>query len=256
MQVAMEAPVPAAAPVAKQQPGVSTGSTLPTAPTGRKLIRNGSLSLEVRSIEEAAGAIKKLVESEGGYVGNESVSESEHRARRASITCRIPVERLEAVLEKLKGLGKLENLNLSAEDITEQYYNLEIRIANQKHLEARLLELLRRPTNDLEDLLQIEREYARVRGEIDELEGRKRFWDNQVGLSTLVVSLSEPRPPIAGAGGGVLPTLLDSFREAGENFVATVAGVIAVAGAVLPIAALAWLAFYLWRWRRRRRAAS
>ncbi len=54
----------------------------------------------------------------------------------------------------------------------------------------------------------------------------------------------------------MLRTLLDSFREAGENFVATVAGVIAFAGAVLPIAVLAGLAFYLWRWRRRRRAAS
>lgn len=246
---APEAPVPAAPPSRLQQVGP------PPSPSARRFIRNGSLSLEVRSVDVALVAVKSLLESEGGYVGNESQSENEYRARSASVTCRVPAERLPPVVEKLKGLGKLESLNITAEEITEQYFNLEIRIANQKQLEARLLELLRRPTNQLKDLLEIEREYARVRGEIDGLEGRKRFWDNQVALSTLVVSLHEPRPPITGTGGGVLRTLLNSFQEAAENFISTIAGIIALAGAVLPIAVLLWLAFFAWK-RRRRRAAN
>jgi hypothetical protein len=208
----------------------------------------------VDSIDRALPAIKKLTEAEGGYLGDESRSQNEY-ARSASLTCRVPAEKLEGILEKLRALGKIENLSISAEDITEAYFNLEIRIANQKLLEKRLLDLLGRPSNKLGDLLQIEREYARVRGEIDELEGRRRFWDNQVALSTLVIHLREPLPALAGEGGGVLRTLARSFKEAGENFVSTVAGIIALSGAALPIAFVLWLLFYLWK-RRRRRAAT
>jgi hypothetical protein len=74
-------------------------------------------------------------------------------------------------------------------------------------------------------------------------------------LSTLVVHLREPLPALAGEGGGVLRTLARSFKEAGENFVSTVAGIIALSGAALPIAFVLWLLFYLWK-RRRRRAAT
>jgi hypothetical protein len=146
-------------------------------------------------------------------------------------------------------------VQLSAQDITEQYFDLEIRLANQRRLETRLLELLERRTNELSDLLEIEREAARVRGEIEQLEGRKRFWDNQVSLSTLQVELHEPRPAIAGSEGGAWRTLLDSFRRFADNFVLSIAGIIAVAGGLIPVAValglVIWIAGGLLRRRRR-----
>ncbi|MCK7469550.1 MAG: DUF4349 domain-containing protein [Desulfomicrobium escambiense] len=103
------------------------------------------------------------------------------------------------------------------------------------------------------DLLEIEREMARVRGEIDELEGRKRFWDSQVSLSTLTIQLHEPRPAIVGEGGGILGTLKSAFRQLGENLVGTIAWLIASLGVIVPAVLALWIAWRLWRALRSRR---
>ncbi len=227
-------------------------------PTRRKVIRHGNLSLEVSGIEESIGDIKTLVERRGGYISNETMSEDYYSAKSGSISCRIPAGDLDAVMEEIKAMGRLEELSINADDITEQYFDLEIRIRNQKQLETRLLDLLRRQTNKLSDLLEIERELARVRTDIDGMEGKKRFWDNQVAFSTLMVEIHEPRPAIASEEGGALRTLLRSFSRAGNNFVLAIAGIIAFSGAALPL--VLFLGLGLWlivkMFRRRRKRSS
>jgi hypothetical protein len=126
-------------------------------------------------------------------------------------------------------------------------------------LESRLLALLERPGNRLSELLEVERELARVRGEIDQMEGRQRFWDNQAALSTLSVTVHEPAPSVAGAQGGPWTTLKRSCSEAADNFVLAVAGLIAFTGSLVPVVVAlgvaVWLLARLWKWRRRSRAA-
>jgi hypothetical protein len=91
---------------------------------------------------------------------------------------------------------------------------------------------------------------------IDRLEGRIRLWDNQIAMSSVVITLTEPAP-IAASTGGPLPTLVASFAVAGENFVLTVAGLVAMSGSALPVMLLlagpVWLAGRAWR---RTRAAG
>lgn len=248
---AMMAP---AAPPPQAQAGAGATSAAVAVPTERKIIRNGSLTLEVRALDEALAAIRAATEKAGGYVTNESQGKDQYGARQGAITCRVPAGQLDKTLAAFQALGKVEGVNVSAEDITEQYFNLEIRLRNQQDLETRFRQLLDKPGNKVSDLLEIERELARVRGEIDELEGRKRFWDNQVSLSTLTVQLHEPRPAIVGEGGGILGTLRSAFRQLGENLVGTVAWLIAALGVVVPGVIALWIAWRLWRALRARRA--
>jgi hypothetical protein len=248
---AMAAPPPppspsAASPVAQTPPGSVA------VPAERKIIRNGSLTLEVRRLDEALSAIRSATEKAGGYVTNESQGKDEYGARQGSITCRVPAAALDKTLAQFQTFGKVEGVNVTAEDITEQYFNLEIRLRNQRDLETRFRALLDKPGNKVSDLLEIEREMARVRGEIDELEGRKRFWDSQVSLSTLTIQLHEPRPAIVGEGGGILGTLKSAFRQLGENLVETIAWLIASLGVIVPAVLALWIAWRLWRALRSR----
>ena len=243
---AMAAPPPApsqsaASPAAQTLPGSVA------VPAERKIIRNGSLTLEVRRLDEALSAIRSAAEKAGGYVTNESQGKDEYGARQGSITCRVPAGSLDKALTQFQALGKVESVNVTAEDITEQYFNLEIRLRNQRDLETRFRALLDKPGNKVSDLLEIEREMARVRGEIDELEGRKRFWDSQVSLSTLTIQLHEPRPTIVGEGGGILGTLKSAFRQLGENLVETIAWLIASLGVIVPAVLALWVAWRLLR---------
>jgi len=245
------APPPSAgSPVAQTPPGSVA------IPAERKVIRNGSLSLEVRRLDEALSAIRAATEKAGGYVTNESQGKDVYGARQGSITCRVPAAALDKTLAQFQALGRVEGVNVTAEDITEQYFNLEIRLRNQRDLEARFRALLDKPGNKVSDLLQIEREMARVRGEVDELEGRKRFWDSQVSLSTLTVQLHEPRPAIVGEGGGVVGTLKSAFRQLGENLVETIAWLIASLGVIVPAVLALWLAWRFWRALRSRRGRT
>ncbi len=99
-----------------------------------------------------------------------------------------------------------------------------------------------------------------MRGEIDQMEGRRRFWDNRVALSVLSVSVHEPVPTVGGGQGGALSVLRKAFADSANNFVAAVAGIIAVTGGLVPdviaVSLVGWGLLRVWRWRRARRAAK
>jgi hypothetical protein len=253
----MAAPPPAPPPPAPP-PAPGTSAHVPV-PTERKVIRNGTMHVEVERIDPALEALRAHVAAVGGYVAGESSSaRSGGRARVASMTLRVPAARLDETVAKVRTLGQELSLTITAEDITEQYFDLEIRLRTQRDLETRLRQLLDRPSNRLTDLLEIEREVARVRGEIDQMEGRKRYWDNQVGFSTLTVNLVEPAPMVAGEQGGVWQTLERALGDAADNFVLTIAGIIAATGALVPLAVALLVAFFVLRaiWRRWRRVRA
>ena len=246
--------------VAARQP-VALATQAPATPAvpavqARKIIRNGFLNLEVSSVEKALADIKALVDSANGYVTNESVSQDQYATKSGAITCRVPSEQLDETLEELKKLGKVDHVSITANDVTDQYFDLEVRMRNQKELEERLVSLLKRPTNKLADLLAAERELARVRTDIDAMEGRKRLWDNQIAYSTVTINVHEPGPVVQ--GGGVFRTLWRSFGQSGENFVLTVAELIALAGTLIPLGVAGLIAFWGGRklWRRRRKSSG
>lgn len=232
----------------------------PPIPGARKLIRKGEMTLEVRSIATALASLGQIMISVGGQTANQLERQNEYGGRTASMTCRVPADRLDAAIEAVRALGHPRTLTFTAEDVTADYFDVTVRINTQKALERQLVVLLQRASNRLSDLLEIERELARVREEIDRMEGRVRLWDNQVALSSLVITFEEPAPIVAGTGGGPLRTLAESFNEAAENFVLAVAGIIAATGATLPIALLfgsvAWTVVRVWRRRRPRVAPA
>jgi hypothetical protein len=225
----------------------------------RKLIRNGEMSFEVKSVEAALTSLGQMVRSIGGQSTNQVERQNEYGARTASITWLVPAERLDAAIAAVRALGKPQVLSFKTEDVTSRYFDVNVRIATQKQLERQLVALLQRASNRLSDLLEIEREVARVREEIDRLEGHIRLWDNQIAMSSVEITLTEPAP-IAASTGGPFKTLIASFGVAGENFVLTVAGLIAASGSMLPVvlllAGFAWLVGRAWRRRWPHRAAA
>lgn len=232
------------APPAPAPPPSVPSEAAPRISVDRKVVRNGGLTVEVPDLAKAIDAVRAAVSAAGGFVTSETLGRDEYDVRQGTLTCRVPAERLDATVAAFQGMGRLISMSIQAEDITEQYVDLEARLRNQRQLETRLVALVDRPGNKVADLLEVEREVARVRGEIESLDGRKRLWDSQVALSTLTVELREPRPAIGRDRGGVVGALRQAFRSAGENVVRTVAWFIAAAGIVIPAFLVLWV---LWR---------
>jgi hypothetical protein len=241
-------------------PPAPSQSSAVAVPTGRKLIRDVAATLEVSSVEKAIEKLRRDAESTGGYVGSESRSRDTRGINAGAITLRLPAAKLDGFVAGLSSVGTVEQTNATANDITEEYFDLELRLNTQRQLQTRLLELLNRPGNRLSDLLETERELARVRGEIEQMEGRQRFWDNRVSLASVAVSVHEPMPVVATAAGGAWSALKHSFSEAADNFVYAIAGVIAFTGGLIPVAiALViglWIVTKLWKLRKRGRGRT
>jgi len=221
-------------------------------PASRLIIRTGQASIEVDSLESSMAELRRIVQRVGGFVADASVQSGRNQLRSATLELKVPASRFDELTEGLEPLGRLQFVNVGAEDVSEEFVDLTARMANGRRLEDRLVELLRTRTGKLQDVLTVERELARVREEIERMEGRLRFLKSSAQLSTLSVNLYEPPPLVASHPGRSV--IAEAFKTAWRNFVGVMAGAIASLGFVAPVVILGWGTLILAK-RYRRRAA-
>lgn len=164
----------------------------------RKVIRSGRMAMEVKSVSAALAALKQTTEEFGGLTAQLSITAHEARPS-AELTVWIPSKDLEKALDKFGTIGKVLNLHLQAQDITEEYFDMETRIRNLKKQEERLLSLYDREVKKLDEILKVEVELNRVRTEIERLEGKQRLWDRQIQMASIQISIIQKKEetPIA-----------------------------------------------------------
>jgi hypothetical protein len=224
------------------------GTGVATLPVDAMLIRTGNASIEVKSLNPAIDQVRALAAQMGGFVANTSILAGDERNRSASIELRIPNDRFDAAVSGLNGLGKLETVQVSTEDVGEQYTDIAARVTNAHRLEERLIDVLARRPGKLQDILEIERELARVREEIERYEGRLRYLKARAVTSRMTLSIHEPIPVIERSGQS---PLVDAVREAWGRFLGMVTLAIGWSGIVIPVGLMAAGASWLLRRRRR-----
>jgi hypothetical protein len=252
-----DASAPPPAPMKMPSPGRPQGAS-DSATTPGMIIRTGDASLLVDSLEAAVARVTQLAAGLGGWVSNTSMQTGPERVRMATLTLKIPAARYDDALGGLDPIGELETVNTNAEDVGEEFVDIQARVANARRLEERLVALLANRTGKLEDVLAVERELARVREEIERHEGRLRYLRSRVSMSTLTVTVHEAAPLL-----GVDPSanvIGEAFTMAWRNFVASVAWLIASLGWIVPLGVIVAAAVALGRrfgvhmpWRRRDR---
>jgi hypothetical protein len=134
------------------------------------------------------------------------VSAPSDAGRSLTATLRIPAQQLDAAMAELKKLGRVEDESQGGEEVTQQYVDLEARLANGIHTEQRLTEILRTRTGKLQDVLKVELEIDRVRGEIEQMQAEKKELSKRVAFATLNTTVKEeyfarlqPTPPSTGS---------------------------------------------------------
>jgi hypothetical protein len=218
----------------------------------RLIVRTGQASIEVDSLEPSMAELRRIVQRAGGFVADASVQSGRNQLRSATLELKVPAPRFDELTQGLEPLGRLQFVNVGAEDVSEEFVDLAARVANGHRLEDRLVELLRTRTGKLQDVLSVERELARVREEIERMEGRMRFLKTSAQLSTLSVNLYEPAPIVASHPGRSV--IGEAFKTAWRNFMGVVAGAIGSLGFVVPILVLGWGVLVLAKRYRRRTA--
>jgi hypothetical protein len=188
-----------------------------------RIIYTAEAHVVAEDFAAAGERLDKLVSETGGYVASASEDRRSGAFRSGQWTVRIPVGKFEAFLASLDSIGFVESRSRTSEDVTMVYVDVEARIANLRRLEERYVTLLKEQTGKLEDVLKVEQELARVRGEIEQAEGRLRYLTNKTDFATVTVSLREEKdyvPPKAPTLGERVATTwsesLSTLRRAGE----------------------------------------
>lgn len=222
----------------EQQPEVTPGSML---------VRTGEASLQVDSLEIGIARVRDVARRTGAVIANTSMEGGKKQTRAASLELRIPSERFDEAVNGLAPIGKLESVNVTVQDVGEEYVDVQARVANARRLEQRLVELLATRTGKLADVLTVERELARVREQIERYEGRMRYLRTRASISTLSIGIHEPYPVVAEHPGE--QPIRDAFVRAWRNMVGVTAGLIASLGVLIPLGIIVVaLAFVARRW--------
>jgi anti-sigma factor RsiW len=165
--------------------------TPPSALANRKLIRNATVELEIVSFDDAVQKITAQANQERGYVATTSSEKQANGKLRGQVIVKVLPENLDRFLQEIRGLGELKNQTLGTEDVTKAYFDTDARLKNARVMEQRLIDMLKTKTGKVSDLLQVEKELARVREEIEKVQGELKYWDSQVQFATVTISLAE-----------------------------------------------------------------
>lgn len=228
-----------------------SGGSIPFTPGAAAtsmVIRNAAASIKVDSLEPAVAALRQLAARVGGFVANTGIQTGEGQLRSATIQVKVPAARFDEALAGLKPIGELEEANVAADDVGEEYVDVTARMDTARRLERRLIDLLATRTGKLKDVLDVEQSLARVREEIERYEGRLRYLRAHTAMSTLSVYVHEPLPVVGNAGTSVMG---EAFKQAWRNFVTFLAVFVQALGVLVPVGGLAGAAWFATRrWRR------
>lgn len=187
----------------------------------KKIIREGRMGIRVDDLAQSKASLDSSVARYGAYYGNESFNDY-HATREYDLTIRIPAgnyERFIAAVES--GGGEVTYKSIDTRDVSEQYYDLETRLANKRSYLERYRELLKRAAT-IKDILEVESHIRVLEEEIESTEGRLRLMGNQVEYSTLRLNIVQEKDEIPLLRNGFGKRLGNAFSAGWSGFVSFV----------------------------------
>jgi len=162
--------------------------------TERKIIRTGSVSILIDHYGPFEDELGDWLLAHGGQITSENLSHSAGEVSWSALTLRVPAADLDPLTSWLEETVEVTSLSIHSEDVTRTWVDLSARLDNARHTEARLLSLLEAEAESLTDVLAVERELSRVRGDVESMEAQKRSLDGRIAMSTLSLSVTVQAP--------------------------------------------------------------
>lgn len=253
-------------PLTAQQISLNQAETSQNQPVAveRKIIRHADLNLEAASPEDSMTKITAIAESKGGFVVESQQSGSDASATTRDIvtmTVRVPAAKFNEALDEIrKTASRVLVESVKGEDVTEEFIDIEARLKTKKALELQFLEIMKQ-AKSVEDALNVQTELADVRGEIEKIEGRRRFLESQSSLSTVKIRLQTPTAFSANST-GFSSQLGQAFGKGFDSALEFVLGFVTLLVAILPFLLLVVLPlalvirYFLKRQRRQKQASE
>jgi hypothetical protein len=234
--------VPTAAPLAS-----GSSSNIPGTGIDTRIIKTGTATLEVRDVAASVDALKALAVQRGGYLSSSNIQKNYNNRLYATVVIRVPQVQFEPTMEGVRAVGTVKSVSTSGEDVTEEYVDLTAKkTAYQNQLDA--YNRIMAKSEKVEDILKVQQQIERVQVELDRIEGRMRYLNNRIDLSTITVNLQEPEP----VGGETGHSFISAVNEGIKGFFGMIDAIIVLLFTFLPLIIIGGAAYGVYRWRKGR----
>lgn len=218
-----------------------------TIPLERRLIKEGTISFETNDLSETAKLIGQAIKKYNAYIASETENNYSESLSR-TIVVRVNAKQFDAFIgDVAKGVNHFETKNIQVKDVTEEFVDIQARLKTKKELEQRYRTLLQRAAK-VTEILEIEKQLAEVRAEIESVEGRLRYLANQSTYSTLSITYYKAVPKQIAFGQKFKQGLSNGW----QNFVWFTVGLINIWPFLLLIVIAMFFARRWWRKRKTR----
>ncbi|MEO8905289.1 MAG: DUF4349 domain-containing protein [Polyangiaceae bacterium] len=231
-------------------PSASEPAAPKAASTTRKIVRQAELELEVTNPGNTQTALERLAEQHGGYVVSAARDTDNGSAVdvRVTLVVRVPQAELTRTISELKRMGRgTGSERITSDDVTDEYVDLVARATSQKQLEQQYLEILKRAAT-VKDAMDVQKELADVRTEIERLQGRQQLLDKESAYSTLTVHLTTAVPQVAVFATSFGDTVRHAWAESEAMSVDLIEGAIRIVSLLVPLALFVGLPGSLGLW--------
>jgi type IV pilus assembly protein PilA len=224
---------------------------------GPMIARTAELKLVVVKLDDARERMDRILKQHKGYVAQLSVSAESGSVPAVIASLRVPADQLDLCVVELKKLGRVAQESQAGEEVTQQHSDLAARLKNSRNTETRLNDVLQQRGGKITDILEVENESARVRGEIEQMEAEQQTLEHRVEFATIDLKIAEeykaqlnsPAPSVATQ---VRNASFNGFRNAFESVLALVLFLAESGPAImLWVVLLFFPARFLWRRYRR-----
>jgi hypothetical protein len=189
---------------------------------GVLIARTASIHVSVRDFRGARESVDRIVKVHAGYMASMTISSPKDAAKSLTADIAIPAPQCDAALQEFKLLGRVEEERQGSEEVSAQAEDFDIRLKNAREAETRLSTILRMGTGKVGDVLEVEKEMARIREEIERMEAEQKRLINRVALASIALDLTEEYQAQLGRGPSLLGLqirngLVDGYHDAADG---------------------------------------
>ena len=244
----METPPPPMEVAKNEVPG-EVISPKKTDTISKKIIKNGDMEIAVSNLLEAKNKISEIIKNNKAYLQSETFRNSD-TSENINLVIRVPHQNFDAIINSFSdGIGSVEAKTVKAEDVTEEYTDVSIKLENKRIYLEKYREMLKNAAST-KDILEIQENIRALEDEIDVAEGRLRFIDDRVNYSTLELLLFKEKARTSATSKiGFGSRFGDSIAEGWNSFVSFLLGLISFWPffIIIPLLIFAWK-----KWRRKK----
>jgi hypothetical protein len=235
------APVPASAPAAD----LAQGSI------DTKIIKTASITLEVRDVPGSVESLKAIAAAKGGYLSSTNTQKNYNNQLTGTVVIRIPQAEFDNALSGVKALGTVKSVSTQGEDVTEEYVDLQAQKTSYQNQLAQYNEIMKKAVK-VSDVIEIQAQIDNVQTNLNRLEGRLKYLNSRIDLSTITVYLQEPEP----VGGDSGHNFATAINEGISAFFGMIDTIIVLFFMLLPLAVLGGIGYGIYRWNKGRKGTA